>query len=290
MGIQKTRFRTGFTLVELLVVIAIIGILISLLLPAVQMAREAARRSSCSNNLKQIGLALHNYHDTNNAFPAGSLPSFVGGFVAILPFMEQNNRYQLYNFSLPYTDPVNRAVLDQRIELYLCPSMPIMRPVPLVAANEIGGPGSYLLNEGTGSYMAVNNGLAPIVWPAYGYSNAFTNFSSFSDGTSNTFAAGETTYDMFDYVWPSSTPTVGGQLRFGTARWGVGYPAVSMGTTGRPFNLHSVAGNGGFQSMHPDGANFLLVDGSVRFISDSINTQTYQALGSRNGREVLGAF
>lgn len=287
---SSRRFRGGFTLVELLVVIAIIGILVSLLLPAVQMAREAARRTSCSNNLKQIGLALHNYHDTHNAFPSGSLPTFVSGFVAILPYLEQNNRYQLYDFSRSYTDPVNRAVLDQRIELFLCPSMPVPRPVPLLTANEIGGPTSYMLNEGTRQYMAVNDGFAPIVWPSFGYANSPNTFGTVTDGSSNTIAAGETTYDMFDYFWPSSLPNVGGSVRFGTSRWGVGYPSVSMGSTGRPFNLHSVAGNGGFQSMHPDGGNFLLIDGSVRFISESIHASTYQALGSRNGREVVSGF
>ncbi|MCA9107328.1 MAG: DUF1559 domain-containing protein [Pirellulaceae bacterium] len=282
--------RLGFTLVELLVVIAIIGVLVSLLLPAVQMAREAARRTHCGNNLKQIGLALHNYHDTHRVFPAGSLPSFVSGFTAVLPYLEQGTRHDLYDFGLPYTHPSNVAVINQRIDLFLCPSMPIARPVPLADAHETGGPGSYLLNEGTRQYMTFNDGFAPIVWPMYGFPNSANSFGSITDGSSQTIAVGETTYDMFDYFWPTSLPNVGGTLRFGTARWGVGYPNVSLGSTGRPFNLHSVDGLGGFQSMHPAGANFLMIDGSVHFIGDSIHVETYRALGSRGGREVTGDF
>lgn len=281
--------RTGFTLVELLVVIAIIGVLVALLLPAVQMAREASRRTSCSNNLKQIGIALHLYHDTNNCFPAGSHSSIASGFIAILPHLEQSTVYDQYDFRRYYTDPINTAVINRRIPMYLCPSMDTRRPVPYVSANEVGGPSSYLLNEGTRSYMAVADGIAPLVWPEFGYQNAYVTFGSITDGTSNTFAAGETTYSMPDYLWAASTPGVGGTARWGTARWGVGYPAISMGTTGRPFNLRRVAGNGGYQSMHPQGANFLLVDGSVRFLG-SINAQTYLALGSRNGQEVTSGF
>jgi len=279
--------RRGFTLIELLVVIAIIGTLVALLLPAVQMAREAARRTACSNNLKQVGIALHLYHDTHNVFPSGSLPNFVSGFTAILPHLEQGNTYDRYRFELPYTDAGNVAVLSQRIPIFLCPSMDVRRPVPL--GTEIGAPSSYLLNEGTGLYMTSNDGFAPIVWPSFGFANSPVSFGSITDGSSNTIAAGETTYAMPDYFWTASTPQVGGTVKWGTARWGVGYPLVSLGSTGRPFNLRANAGNGGFQSMHPQGANFLIADGSVRFMG-RIDSFTYRALGSRSGQEVVSGF
>ncbi len=142
------RRLNAFTLVELLVVLSIIGILVSLLLPAVQAAREAARRMQCTNNLKQIGLALHNYESSHRKFPVGSIESnFISPLVAILPVLEQSNNYQQWDFSRSYSDPFNAAVAAQRINTYLCPSMSLPREVPLGPARETGGPSSYLLSE-----------------------------------------------------------------------------------------------------------------------------------------------
>jgi prepilin-type N-terminal cleavage/methylation domain-containing protein len=149
--------RRGFTLIELLVVIAIIGLLIAILLPAVQAAREAARMTQCRNNLKQIGLALHNYHDVNRTLPtadpgggsdADSSISMASTFVALLPFMEQAANYQHYNFALPNTDPGNQAVVSQQLSFYLCPTAVTRRSVPFPAAGDPCGdydeaPGSY---------------------------------------------------------------------------------------------------------------------------------------------------
>ncbi len=164
---------SGFTLVELLVVIAIIGIMVGLLLPAVQAAREAARRMSCSNNLKQIGLALQNYHGSYNVFPAGSIESnFIGPFVSILPNLEGSANYQKWDFSKSYSDLYNQQVGDQVIATYLCPSMPLPRMVPdkTLGTNgrpiETGGPCSYLFSEGTGSYMPMSDGLLGLTGPA----------------------------------------------------------------------------------------------------------------------------
>ena len=130
---RSGRRSPGFTLVELLVVIAIIGILIALLLPAVQAAREAARRAQCSNNMKQIGLAFHNYHDTYRTFPlptnvsllsTGGLGTSHSWSLSILPFIEQTSIYDTYNLNLSCWDPVNEAAVDTAIPGYVCPSTP----------------------------------------------------------------------------------------------------------------------------------------------------------------------
>lgn len=283
--------HSGFTLVELLVVIAIIGILVSLLLPAAQAAREAARRMQCSNSVKQIGLALHNYEATYKKFPVGSWQSnFISPLVGILPYLEQGNNYQQWDFSRSYSDPYNAEVAAQRIETYLCPSMNLPREVPLVAARETGGPTSYLLCEGTDDYMQQADGVFGLHWPSFGYSNPNKGFGDIPDGTSNTLFAGETVYNYRDYLWTASTPApYGGTVKHGTARWVVGYPKITLATTLMPFNVHSAAAMGGFASMHAGGGgNFLFGDGSVHFLSEHIDVVIYNAAATRAGGEVLG--
>jgi prepilin-type N-terminal cleavage/methylation domain-containing protein len=292
-GRPTTRPTThsAFTLVELLVVIAIIGILVSLLLPAVQSARESARRMQCSNNLKQIGLALHNYESTHKKFPVGSWQSnFISPLVGALPFLEQGNNYQQWDFGKSYSDPFNSTVAAQHIATYLCPSMNLPRTVPLVAAREVGGPSSYLLCEGTDDYMAQADGMFGLHWPGYGYSNPNKGFGDIPDGTSNTFFGGETVYNYQDYLWPASTPApYANTVKFGTARWVVGYPKIALASTIFPFNVHSSAAMGGYASQHAGGGgNFVYGDGSIHFLSQSIDVVVYNAAATRAGGEVVG--
>ena len=286
-----SRRRHGFTLIELLVVIAIIATLMALLLPAVQNAREAARRTQCTNNLKQIALAMHNYHDANGCLPLGSQPNFISGFTSILPYIEGGVTYNLYDFNIDYATPHNQQVLSQRVQTYLCPSMNMPREVPLKMCNETGAPGSYLLNEGTAQYMSPNDGMFGINWPNDGYPNAPVIFEEVTDGTSNTILCGEATYDMRNYNWSAmGCPALVGQTRFGYARWGVGYPSAALGTSAKKFNVHTSANNGGYQSMHPGGAMFALADGSVRFVGQSVDESLIDTITTRKSGEVANDF
>ena len=288
---QASFKQRAFTLVELMVVIAIIGILVSLLLPAVQSAREAARRMQCSNHLKQIGLGLHNYESTFKKFPVGSIESnFISAFTSILPHLEQGNTYTKYDFSKYYTLPENAVVSRQWMPAYLCPSMVLPRDVPETRGDEVGGPSSYLLNEGTSSYMSNADGMFAADWPAYGMSNPHIGFGQISDGTSNTLAVSETTYNYKDYKWDTALPApLGGTVRYGLARWVVGYPRVAMGTTRFPINDFSTGTLEGYSSQHSGGVTALLMDGSVRFLSDRVNPTSFNAMSTRAGGEVIDA-
>ena len=298
------RARPAFTLIELLVVIAIIAILISLLLPAVQQAREAARRTQCRNNLKQIGLAIHNYESTYNYFPPAAFES--GGstaastFTVILPYIDQSNTYNQYNFSGSYTDAANALVTQQVIPAFLCPSMVIPRPVPLPACDGIAlyAPGSYLVCEGTGSLQSVATGIFPVVMPTYfATQNRLTRIRDVTDGTSNTLAVSETSFNFANVNWTSCAgdASLVGTKRWGYGAWGAGWPGRSIGNTAKPINdfatptsiLHI---NGQFSSMHEGGITATMADGSVRFISENINRDVFNALATRAGGEVVGEF
>ena len=300
--------RRGFTLIELLVVIAIIAILIALLLPAVQQAREAARRTQCRNNLKQIGLALHNYESAYGVFPnvnaANNPISGTTFFASILPMHEQGGTYSRYDFNQGNAAPVNREAVAQQIATYLCPTAPLRRPVPACTGDSGRAPGMYAACVGTthyDMYWSFMGHPRPNLNGAIIYSDAVggkTAMPDFTDGTSNTLMVGETAYNLPDYKFAASDTLCANQSRYSFTYWSNPYPTSTGISTQYGFNPRDKAGDGvwdpnwvgTFRSDHVALVNFVLSDGSVRGISDIISSTVLSSLATRNGGEVTGEF
>ncbi len=295
--------RTGFTLIELLVVIAIIAILVSLLLPAVQQAREAARRTQCRNNLKQMGLAVHNYHDVHNRLPMndpnGTLTS-VSTFTIILPHIDQANAFQLYDFTKSNSALANAAVVGQSIPTYLCPSAPIRRPVPISGCDFTPGvsvaraAGTYAASSGSGDPWGPTPTATP---PVPANNGAITNgksgaisFRDLTDGLSNTLVIGESSWSLPDYLFTSGP--CAGQQRWGFTHWASPYPTATHHTTLGTFNpkIGGSAAISNFRSEHVGGVQFVFGDGAVRFLTENIDKLLLDGLATRAGGELLGEF
>jgi prepilin-type N-terminal cleavage/methylation domain-containing protein/prepilin-type processing-associated H-X9-DG protein len=316
------RHRSAFTLIELLVVIAIIAVLIALLLPAVQSAREAARRIQCTNNEKQIGLALHNYASANNVLPAAEM-QFLGlangsSFSAmsqILPYLEQSTIYNAINFSLFDEDPSNSTAMVSSINGLICPS-DTYNPTPLYGAQT-----NYMADMGSGivwqsSLFAPNTSL-PMPSGVF-YGNSATKFAEITDGLSNTGfyserIVGDGTTGIIspiaDVFFDPGAPLTPDDAMAQCLALNIYNPAnqipMIMGVPwidGQHITLHVTTPNTrscGFfivnravmppSSKHPGGVNLLLGDGSVKFIKDTVNLQTWRALGTRNGGEVISS-
>jgi len=307
-----TQRKLGFTLVELLVVIAIIGILIALLLPAVQAAREAARRSQCTNNLKQIGLALHNYHDTHNVFPPGYVDG-KGWLVTtfILPYVEQASLYDKLNTrdAMNLADATQLALARTVVPGYLCPSSQETDPTQNTrlgvynnGANRYIAVSNYLPVTGSGDIRCNSKDITSGAAAANGlfFDNSNIKMSHITDGTSNTFAFTERATDPKYTYWRGSVWAGATIQQWGSNPWYCGtngYEAIRwfMVATRYSWSLINLTTWGHPPtSMHPGGCNFVMADGSVHFISETIDAanngdtttappkSTYQRLGSRN--------
>lgn len=292
MRVGTSRSRLGFTLIELLVVIAIIAVLIGLLLPAVQKVRSAAARLKCLNNLKQIGLAMHNFHDASGKFPPANSPTFNSAFTWILPFVEQENIRNRYNVDLPPTTPPNDVLVRLPIAIYICPEMQLP-PGPEAAYTShyasyavcVGSNDAWLPPPDNGAIVRLNatSDPTPVSKP--------TRLADIRDGTSNTFLVGEMGYQLADYTFRSGP--FAGQPRGGNTSWAWGYTSYSIGSTKVMMNSIDPASASlldrlaAFRSDHIGGCNFLFCDGSARFIMQTIPLATYQALSTRQGREPI---
>jgi prepilin-type N-terminal cleavage/methylation domain-containing protein len=297
----------GFTLVELLVVIAIIGMLIALLMPAVQAARESGRNTQCKNNIRQVALAVHLYHDNTNKLPYAVLDyqphettaTYVPGLIQILPFLEQDVVASKWDPKLPRNSTVdadgdgytNAFLQTQLIPTYVCPTM--LPPGGALPENRAYC--SYLLCAGSQDVQlfhyasaygvpepAFNGAIVPIksleiAANASSPNTQVTRMASLLDGATNTFLVGETDFR------PAGIPStsMGGV-------WAYGYIGYAWGTTFHPFNNHRNTSTvyGAFRSDHRGGANFALCDASVRFVTDGIEYPIYQAMSTRAGREI----
>jgi prepilin-type N-terminal cleavage/methylation domain-containing protein/prepilin-type processing-associated H-X9-DG protein len=321
MKIKSQRIG-GFTLVELLVVIAIIGVLIALLLPAIQAAREAGRCAQCANNLHQIGVALHNYHQAMNHLPYGT--DFAGFYgpnptnkygtwtIFILPYLELKNAYSQFKLNKPLPDPANADAVTMKISVYICPSDPLASRPILKNRGDADYGGNPIQSLGLWYPACIgpthpdncpfcpNPTPGPKNWCCQGWNWGTSNppanavgmfgrypkaykFKDVTDGTSNTIMAAET------------RP---GDCIFN----GAFCPNFPVASTSIPLNTflsdHGIKGTddpssgllwaktSGYKSYHPGGANFLMGDGSLHFFVSSIDFQLYNALGTRAGREI----
>ena len=292
---RHSQRRAGFTLIELLVVIAIIGILIGLLLPAVQKVRESANRMSCSNNLKQLGIALHLYHDANNSFPAAAIrgvPERQAWVPSVLPFVEQQPLSNSYLFNLAWFDPANQPAVTTPLKIFQCPSTPGGSRFDMFLPSQPAC-GDYNATTGVSSIL-VQVGLIGPTPDLRGVlvRNARTRFADIIDGTSTTILLGEDAGRP--QLWNAGSPVPDGYI------WGGGWAdshgpfAVSGSSTdgsiarGGPCAINCTNATE-FYAFHPGGANAVFADGSVRLLSASINISVLAALTTRAGGEVVGA-
>ena len=303
-----TNLRNGFTLVELLVVIAIIGILIGMLLPAVQMVRESARRITCGNNIRQLGLSLHNYESAQGHLPSGWAEDGYTWGIEILPFIEQVNLYNTIQRGASWTSGANEIAAATLVPIARCPTSPITDHIDHNGVSD-RVPADYRANIGSNVRGDSGPALADSVSARDGDPNGVfwgcsrTKFGAVSDGLSNTVFIAESRTDpkfqkdgnSSDH-WFIGSPNIdgfecgdganGGGSGGGDYSEVVGSGIVEMNARISNPSLHGALIEISLGSYHNGGMNVVLGDGSTHFISDEIETTAYRATFSRNGNEV----
>jgi len=296
---RSGKRRGGFTLVELLVVIAVVGILIALLAPAVQSAREAARRMQCQNNLKQLGLAFQNHVDARTGLPAArtTTPAGHGWCVDLLPFIEESTLYQTYDFAKHYYDPANQTAVLTPSPVFQCPSNPNQNRLVRMASGNAntwieppiyGAGGDYFVH-----HMAITKPDGSKGNPPLAAFNTLTPLSKISDGLSRTIVVDELAGRPDLYV---RTGRRMGQFasQKGWAAW-AGYQSMPM----KAWTADGLAAgwacavncnnSSGIYGFHPQGANSLFLDGGVRWLDQSSEVDVVLAMETRDGNEVISS-
>ena len=310
-GYRHVSRKRGFTLIELLVVVAIIAVLIALLLPAVQQAREAARRTQCKNQLKQLGLALHNYHDTFSRFPMSyqtnggwneTTSKSASWLFAILPYVDQANLYNSADVNQVWSAAINQPLTVKPMSLFLCPSDSTNQNGRVSGLTNLNGATAYAV---TGYKAVAGNNWA---WGVFTHAHPTGRFAGSTDGLNqgngwlcrNDNGNGPVTTTMKDVTDGLSNTLFIGESLPGrcshSAWWWFNHTTA---TCCIPLNYYQKntaivftdwPDNYSFASQHVGGAHFTMGDGSVRFISENIDINTYWNLATISGNETLGEF